>query len=73
MSRFGWFLFALGLMVVAGSAARLAWITIFDSTTDDVGAGFLFAAGYWGGIIVAAFGAAAVTRARGMSAPSLRG
>jgi hypothetical protein len=73
MSRFGWFLFALGLMVAVGSAARFAWITAFDSTTNDVGAGLLFAAGFWAGVIVADFGAAAIIKARGMSAASLTG
>ena len=52
--RFGWFLFALGLIVSAGSAAWFAWITAFDSTTNDSGAGFLFAAVFWGGVIVSA-------------------
>jgi hypothetical protein len=69
MARLGWFFFALGLIVSAGSAAWFAWITAFDSTTNDSGAGFLLAAGFWGGVIVAAFGAAAVAKARGMKTP----
>ena len=69
MARFGWFFFAVGLIGSAGSAARFAWITAFDSTTSDSGAGFLFAAGFWGGVIVAAFGAAAVAKSRGYKIP----
>lgn len=69
MARFGWFLFALGLMVTAGSAAWFAWRTASDHTTNDVRAGFLFAAASWGGVTVAAFGAAAVAKARGIKTP----
>jgi hypothetical protein len=69
MAPFGWFLFALGLIVSAGSAAWFAWTTAFNSTTNDSGVGFLFVAGFWGGVIVAAFGAAAVAKARGMKTP----
>jgi hypothetical protein len=69
MARFGWFFFAVGLIVSAGSVAWWGWIAAFDSTTNESGVGFLFAAGFWGGVIVAAFGAAAVVKARGMKTP----
>jgi hypothetical protein len=73
MSRFGWFLFALGLMIAAASVVWFAWITAFDPATSELGMGFLFAAGFWGSVIVADIGAAAVAKARGMHAGSWRG
>jgi len=69
VSRLGWGLFTLGLMVTAGSAARFAWITFIERPDSGFADGILFAVGFWAGIIIAACGAAVVIKARRAKMP----
>ena len=69
--RWGWFVFALGLMVTAVSAARFAWITFLEHPDSGLSDGVLFAVGFWVGIVIASCGAAVVLRASRAKMPPI--
>jgi len=71
MERFGWFLVVAGVAVAAASAAPLAYVmlTSGDPTLNPVGEGMLWAFGSTVGMVLTAFGVAAVAKARGVTTP----
>jgi tellurite resistance protein TehA-like permease len=69
--RFAWILVVVGLMIAAGSAFGFYLRVTANPDLNDPLQGFLMAAGFWTGIVVAIVGGAMVARARGIKTPPL--
>jgi hypothetical protein len=71
MERFGWSLVLAGVAVAVASAVPLAYVmlTTSDPTINPVGHGIFFSLGSTVGLVLAAFGLAAVAKARGVKTP----